>query len=153
MKLDKGQKIPKFGAFFDQEYPVSRLEGFKNHSRLQVFFHKGCACVTPGCTNIGERVVRSIDSQGGVHWDLFTSDMILMTVDHIHPKSRGGRNELANYQPMCQVCNSLKGNRLITLETLSDMIKHPEMYVSKRQQKKKKWHSVNSPKPEINSNN
>jgi ATP adenylyltransferase len=32
-------------------------------------------------------------------------------VDHIHPVSKGGKNELANYQALCYVCNSQKSNK------------------------------------------
>jgi hypothetical protein len=35
---------------------------------------------------------------------------ILFTKDHIIPKSRGGKNILANYQTMCVECNNKKGN-------------------------------------------
>jgi 5-methylcytosine-specific restriction endonuclease McrA len=33
-----------------------------------------------------------------------------MTVDHVHPVSLGGKNIASNLQPMCHLCNSLKGN-------------------------------------------
>ena len=36
---------------------------------------------------------------------------ILMTKDHIIPKSKGGRNHRSNYQTMCQFCNLKKGNK------------------------------------------
>lgn len=32
-------------------------------------------------------------------------------VDHIHPVSKGGKSELANYQALCYVCNSQKSNK------------------------------------------
>ncbi|MCE3606373.1 HNH endonuclease [Massilia sp. P8910] len=34
-----------------------------------------------------------------------------MTVDHIQPRTAGGADEVANYQPLCDICNSKKGNR------------------------------------------
>ena len=33
------------------------------------------------------------------------------TVDHVVPQSRGGTDHLDNLQPLCGVCNSLKGDR------------------------------------------
>ena len=33
-----------------------------------------------------------------------------MTVDHIYPKSKGGENDISNYQCLCQKCNRIKGN-------------------------------------------
>lgn len=36
---------------------------------------------------------------------------IMMTVDHVIPKSRGGEDTVSNLQPMCSPCNNMKGNR------------------------------------------
>lgn len=33
-----------------------------------------------------------------------------MTIDHIYPKSKGGENDIKNYQCLCQRCNRIKGN-------------------------------------------
>lgn len=38
--------------------------------------------------------------------------LILMTQDHIMPKSRGGSNSLENLQTMCSRCNQSKGNKI-----------------------------------------
>ena len=35
-----------------------------------------------------------------------------MTKDHILPKSKGGKDEIDNYQTMCIRCNKAKGNNL-----------------------------------------
>ena len=49
------------------------------------------------------------------HFNLYGIDAegneILFTKDHIQPKSKGGSNGMKNYQTMCQVCNTRKGNR------------------------------------------
>ena len=34
-----------------------------------------------------------------------------MTKDHIIPKSKGGKNELSNYQTMCTYCNNEKADK------------------------------------------
>jgi hypothetical protein len=36
-----------------------------------------------------------------------------ITLDHIIPISRGGRHAIGNLQPMCQRCNSSKGDKLM----------------------------------------
>lgn len=33
-----------------------------------------------------------------------------LEVDHIHPKSLGGKDDLSNYQALCYSCNASKGN-------------------------------------------
>ena len=35
---------------------------------------------------------------------------MLMTKDHIRPKSKGGKDRLENYQVLCQKCNNRKGD-------------------------------------------
>jgi 5-methylcytosine-specific restriction endonuclease McrA len=83
---------------------------YSNHRRLQVFAKKGTTCVRCGVQ--GVHLMSSIDPGGGYHVDLFTADFTLMTIDHIVPRSKGGGSTLANYQPMCQYCNSRKGNTM-----------------------------------------
>ncbi len=34
-----------------------------------------------------------------------------LEVDHIHPKSLGGKDDLSNYQALCYSCNASKGNK------------------------------------------
>lgn len=36
---------------------------------------------------------------------------ILFTKDHIKPRSKGGKNNISNYQTMCCMCNEKKGNK------------------------------------------
>lgn len=35
-----------------------------------------------------------------------------VTVDHIIPKSKGGANDILNYQPAHRLCNLIKGNTM-----------------------------------------
>lgn len=41
--------------------------------------------------------------------NFYTKGNILLTKDHIIPKANNGKNELSNYQCMCQQCNLEKG--------------------------------------------
>lgn len=45
----------------------------------------------------------------GVHLDFYAEDGTLMTIDHIKPKSLGGKNHISNFQMLCEPCNVAKG--------------------------------------------
>lgn len=50
-----------------------------------------------------------------------------LEVDHIHPKSLGGKDDLSNYQALCYSCNSSKGNNDSTdFRDLNTKYKHRE---------------------------
>ena len=94
--------------------PIEELNTtYKNHRRLKVFHEKGCKCIVPDCNREGKLLIDAVDNQGGHHVDLYTEDLELMTIDHIHPKSKGGKSKLKNLQPMCQYHNSKKGNKQV----------------------------------------
>jgi len=99
--------ITYFGYKFVQEIPLTRLEEFKDHRRLRVFYHKGCTCVN--CGIVGTRLIQG-DGRGNLHWDIYADCGMALTVDHIIPKSKNGSDDLSNCQPMCAVCNQRKGN-------------------------------------------
>lgn len=84
------------------------IETHKEHKRFRVYYHKGTICVS--CNVVGEIIIKRKEKSGNVHYDLYTKDFVMITVDHILPKSRGGSNDIGNLQPMCQHCNSRKGN-------------------------------------------
>jgi len=44
---------------------------------------------------------------------VFSKDLIRITIDHIIPKSKGGKNNHENLQVMCESCNTKKGNKII----------------------------------------
>lgn len=85
-----------------------------NHRRLQCFAQKGRICVQ--CGLVGTELVVERVRDGSIHVDLYGYNLhgrrIMMTVDHIIPKSKGGPDKLANYQPMCDKCNTKKGDKL-----------------------------------------
>ena len=91
-----------------ETYPLSDLDKFKDHRRLKTFFYKGCFCIT--CGREGTQLALGIDINGNSHVDLYTADFYPITVDHIIPRSKGGKDHIDNYQPMCSGCNSNKGN-------------------------------------------
>jgi 5-methylcytosine-specific restriction endonuclease McrA len=91
--------------------PIENLEKYKNHRRLKVFYHKGLKCVNYAvCGREGQIITHGIDNGGGLHKDVCTADFYPMTIDHIIPRSKGGKDTLKNLDPMCSECNAKKGN-------------------------------------------
>lgn len=87
--------------------------------KYKMFLEKGVECVS--CDLVGmffakERDIidkRNIDQDYylrlyGINGD---GEEILITKDHIHPKSRGGPDIVENLQTMCIKCNHGKGNK------------------------------------------
>ena len=51
---------------------------------------------------------------------------IIMTLDHIIPKSQGGRREPDNSQMLCKICNTIKDNDVLSIEELQHKISLPK---------------------------
>lgn len=54
-----------------------------------------------------------------------TGTFATMTKDHIVPKKHGGKDVMENYQPMCSVCNLLKGDTLVDIPDLTLLNQKP----------------------------
>lgn len=82
-------------------------------TRLQTF-RKSTSCAHCGLE--GAYFALDIDKGGGWHLNFYATNSagveVMLTSDHIVPRSRGGRNWLSNRQTMCQPCNAKKGCRL-----------------------------------------
>lgn len=87
--------------------------GVSKHPCLlpKTFLYKGVECVNPDCSCIGTQLIQGMDHSGNLHWDVYTEDWVLMTVDHIIPKSKGGTYHLDNLNPMCSHCNGAKADK------------------------------------------
>lgn len=90
--------------------------------RAKIYFEKGLICAEESCSLKGlffalERWPNQKDQTfGNYHFDLFAIDEfgceVLMTLDHVHPKSKGGVDHVSNYQPMCKTHNELKADKI-----------------------------------------
>ena len=81
---------------------------------LRLYKRRGTRCV--GC-GVEARYFAKERVKPGDRWQLrlyaidYDGLEVLMTKDHIKPRSRHGRTKPDNLQPMCVKCNELKGNR------------------------------------------
>lgn len=61
----------------------------------------------------GEKVVK-----------VLTKDFVELTVDHIIPLSKGGKNEKKNKQCLCYTCNQIKGNKIIEQPKVDNLLQY-----------------------------
>jgi 5-methylcytosine-specific restriction endonuclease McrA len=98
----EGVKIKFFG---DQMHLLKK--------RLLNFRYNGTKCVACGKQGVYFAKER-YENEKTVFLNLYAFDKygqeLLMTCDHIKPKSKGGKDRLYNYQPMCFECNKKKSN-------------------------------------------
>ncbi len=82
-----------------------------NTRRAKVFHKKGLICVNCGVEGMFFALEK--DKGGGIHLDLYgliDEEEVLITIDHIVPKSKGGVNKIINFQTMCKLCNEQKAD-------------------------------------------
>lgn len=83
-------------------------------NRYHCFRRKGLACVTCGIVGV-KFLLQMCEGDKRPHFNLFAEKdgkLVLMTKDHIYPKSKGGSNGMGNLQVMCNPCNSAKGDKV-----------------------------------------
>jgi 5-methylcytosine-specific restriction endonuclease McrA len=121
------KSIHEINDVFNVVKPVLDISGSKeyveldgdmikgNSQRYQVFFHKGITCVKCGLRGRYFAKEKYTNSKR-YHLNLYAIDEtgkeVLMTKDHIVPKSKGGKDTLENYQCMCSRCNQEKKDNL-----------------------------------------
>lgn len=102
-----------------QRNGVFRYRGETYHlsTRLSLFVKKGTACVVTGCNVVGQFfALQKHKKQKTTKWHLnlygrvSTGELMMLTMDHIRPKSLGGLTELDNLQCMCSYHNEKKGS-------------------------------------------
>lgn len=89
------------------------VNGFNVHPqslRYATFYQKGVKCVCCGKEGAYFQLCGEENSNRR-HFNLYTEEGILMTKDHIIPKSKGGQNRVSNLQPMCVDCNKAKASQ------------------------------------------
>lgn len=85
--------------------------------RYQTFKLKGTTCVCCGLKASYfalEAFTHDAKNGGPYHFNLYglrNGKEVMFTKDHIEPKSKGGKDVIANMQTMCSDCNFEKGNK------------------------------------------
>lgn len=117
--IEEVREVVKDVLFYkDKRYAKVELDGDiikGNSQRYQTFFTKGTKCVCCGIE--GKYFAKEkVSCDKSYHLNLYAIDEngkeVLMTKDHILPKSKGGQDHIDNYQTMCVNCNVAKGNNL-----------------------------------------
>jgi len=106
-----------------REYPGAdgRLWSVKMWSKRYFTFRESISCVVCGLDGTIMSLERSPNSEGQPHFNLYaecSGGRVLMTKDHIEPKSRGGEDAAGNFQTMCTVCNGLKAHHRLNLSQM-----------------------------------
>jgi 5-methylcytosine-specific restriction endonuclease McrA len=118
----RGDKVDSYielqdvrGNIFDVKVSSLRLELFRQNPK----------CVS--CHRIGHlwileahhrkepphlNLYYSGEDECGDWKNLCKDGLVLMTKDHIIPRSKGGPTNLENLQTMCSICNGMKGDKL-----------------------------------------
>lgn len=105
------QSIYKILEKISIETAIERIKSKQITSkRFSTVLKLGECC--KGCGVKRSYVAQGRDNGGSLHWDLYAENGVMLTIDHILPKSRGGKDHFDNYQLMCTTCNRGKDNVL-----------------------------------------
>lgn len=88
----------------------------KGRPKYKLFKLNGPTCVQCGITANKCFMEMTVDVVNVAHFNFYNtlpgSKEIMITIDHIIPRSKGGRNWIDNYQVMCFKCNNQKGTKM-----------------------------------------
>ena len=113
-KLAVGLTASDLGKFqrVSLKWYYTDAKGLRMSVRRAIVFHqKGVDCK---CGMHGQFFALERSSDNSLHLDLYAiddvNDEVLMTIDHINPKSKGGLDNLDNYATLCWPCNFTKAD-------------------------------------------
>jgi hypothetical protein len=101
------------------------IEKFKDHKSKRSFqrlkslitvierdglFCSHCEDVKGEFFGLGKNNPKNKNVAPSYHWDLYSADGHMLTLDHILAKANGGKDNVENLQLSCFVCNSIKGS-------------------------------------------
>lgn len=108
--------LPRFAvnSKFKKKIRIGEFKVKANSERLVLFNKQLQECGKIFCVKCNlEATHFKLETSSGndnPHFNLYSSEGVLFTKDHIIPRSKGGANNLSNYQVMCTKCNFEKDN-------------------------------------------
>lgn len=136
-KMKDRKRLIHLGAFgLDDVFPFVTAEDTKkeysvgdktyqvrmNSDRYHVF-RTNNLCVS--CGLAGSKMILDMNpGDSSPHFNMYAEEngrLVLMTKDHKLAKSKGGTDDLDNYQTMCATCNNLKGAYNLTLQQCMEL--------------------------------
>ena len=120
LQIAKGEKV-EFDSLITKtnNWLIKRVKG--DSSKQQEKF------IEVDMNKVKERAETKIKVMSGIRWQVFqrnnwrcvkcgrsAKDGVILYVDHILPRSKGGRDEISNYQTLCFECNIGKSNKIET---------------------------------------
>lgn len=145
----KLQEISEY--IIKSEVPVDRFIIDGRMTRLDperiLTFNKGIVCICCGLEGTilsSERMIGCTHKMyGKAHLNIYGmrgTEKVMLTVDHIELRSKGGDNNHSNYNTMCKDCNTRRGNSYEKLEDFLEMCKkYPiERFLHDKELKKKR---------------
>jgi 5-methylcytosine-specific restriction endonuclease McrA len=114
-KFSPEEVLPYIYNCKERKYAGHRVK--MTSKRYKVFAEKGlrCACCDIEGKYFSLEKHENDKESKRYHFNLYAinnGEPMLMTKDHIIPKSKGGTDCLENLQPMCIKCNSRKADKL-----------------------------------------
>lgn len=89
-------------------------DSIKITSDRYYLFRESIECVFCGIKGSFFAKEKAVEAEKSYHFNMYAIDSdgeeVLMTKDHIIPRSKGGKDSLSNYQTCCSKCNTDKGN-------------------------------------------
>jgi len=110
--IEEKDSIPDPIIYSKKDYQDSRT---RVKIIKQLIERDGCECKE--CKEKPTYFAMGKDNAGYWHLDLYSKmdgEHYMYTIDHIHPKSKGGKNHIDNYQLLCKVCNEDKSDTTTT---------------------------------------
>lgn len=102
---EKQKRMPVEGTDISCGMTSLRMRVFKTHGTV-------CAhCGETGSIFAVERAQFSDDDRQW-HFNLYSDNGVMLTFDHVYPKSLGGANSLENAQTLCYPCNQAKADNV-----------------------------------------